>query len=138
MKNIVERSGSKWMSKPSKPDRSGSMGDSVGRLINKVFPLLFSNLNYDLSSQIHLITFDDEVNYYDTKVESLADLMISSGGQTFMAPAVAELQRLFGSLKNLSQNKAVRLLTISDGLVHDPSRVKSEAQKLVEFLESFS
>jgi hypothetical protein len=114
-------------------DRSGSMGSEVPRVINEIIPKSLTKLFYDNEQVIHIITFDNATEYFCETIKTFRTMEISSKGGTIMEPAIKKLQEL---LATLSYNKPIRLLTISDGQVHDRVKVLSAAGDLVKFLEN--
>ena len=114
-------------------DRSGSMGPNVARVVNEILPRFLSKLFYDSNQVIHLITFDTDTELFSTSVKMLETLKIASRGGTLMMQAVIKLQEL---LETFDYIKPIRLLTISDGQVHDRVNVQSAANELVEFLKN--
>lgn len=97
-------------------DRSGSMDWQVQRLVKRIFPMLFNILSYKPESLIHLIAFDDQVEFYKITMNQLQQLSISARGGTYMTPAVRKCHEFF---QILDSKNPVRLLTISDGIVAD-------------------
>ena len=60
-------------------DKSGSMGSYVNDILTRVFPKVYDKLNFPGNKEIHLLTFDDKVNYYSY----LLDLSPSAIGINF-------------------------------------------------------
>ncbi|CAF3331798.1 unnamed protein product [Rotaria sp. Silwood2] len=116
-------------------DRSGSMGNSVPRFVNKILPDIFTSLNYSDNDIITLITFDSSPNKYTIPIKKLSSFTIKCQGQTFMAPGIT-------MLTNFIRNElpkdchALRLLTISDGEVHDQSEVQIAATQLTSLVKN--
>lgn len=117
-------------------DSSGSMGKDAGRLVNEVFPLFLKKLSYGPSQTIHLITFDSASCSYKSTVDGLKSLKINSGGYTYMRPAVTKCKELLNSLyqDNVEKRKPIRLLTISDGAIHDAQQTAEFTQQLYDFV----
>lgn len=113
-------------------DRSGSMGSNVELIVNNILPHFLSKLFYDDNQVVHLITFDTDTELFSTNIKMLETMKIASRRGTVMTPAVVKLQEL---LKTFDCIKPIRLLTISDGQVHDCVNVQSSASQLVEFLK---
>lgn len=114
-------------------DRSGSMCDNVAKITNKVLPIVFENLSYDPNSEIHLITFDSDVEVYTVNIKGLQNLPIDCRGCTNMAGAVKEFHELFTTFDD---NQPIRLLTISDGEVHDEGEVIEAGAELSKLVSS--
>ncbi|CAF4880464.1 unnamed protein product [Rotaria sp. Silwood1] len=116
-------------------DRSGSMGNSVPRFVNEILPLIFKSLNYDNNDIITLITFDSTPNKYTIPIKQLADYKIKCQGQTFMAPGITMLTQFIRNELPKDCN-ALRLLTISDGEVHDQNQVQTAAAQLTSLIKN--
>lgn len=116
-------------------DRSGSMGNSVPRFVNQILPDIFKSLNYANNEIITLITFDSNPNRYPIAVKDLAGFSIKCQGQTFMAPGIELLTKFIRN--DLSKDcHSLRLLTISDGEVHDQANVQTQAARLASLIKN--
>lgn len=115
-------------------DRSGSMGNSVQRITNQVLPIFFSQLNYRPHDIIHLITFDSYCELLTQRVSDFAKLPLKCRGSTNMTLAVHKFKDLFSTF---DLNTPVRVLTISDGVVDNPSGTKQAGDDLAKFLSKF-
>ncbi|CAF3550969.1 unnamed protein product [Rotaria sp. Silwood1] len=116
-------------------DRSGSMGNFVGRFVNRILPRIFKTLDYANDQIITLITFDDNANKYTIPVKELSKFKIQSQGCTYMAPAISMLiQTILIELP--TDCRALRLLTISDGDVADQDQVQTEAIQLTSLIKN--
>ncbi|CAF1103902.1 unnamed protein product [Didymodactylos carnosus] len=116
-------------------DRSGSMGNSVPRFVNRILPQIFKTLDYAKDDIITLITFDSDTNRYAIPVKQLDNYSIKCQGRTFMAPAISMLTRII-TTELPKDCHALRLLTISDGEVHDQTQVQTEAARLTSLLKN--
>lgn len=114
-------------------DRSGSMDQSVYKIVHKILPKFFENLSYDPDTTVHLIAFESTTKVHKIKVGDFKDMKMFSAGGTLMAPAVAELHKLFEHFQ--STVTSLRILTISDGMVEDQQQTKELGGKLAEFAE---
>ncbi|KAG5667535.1 hypothetical protein PVAND_015514 [Polypedilum vanderplanki] len=114
-------------------DCSGSMGSSVSKIINNVFPKFFELLSYDPQDEFHLIAFNDSTTLYKIKINELQDFKLDAEGGTLMAPAVTELHKLFTEFNN-KKVTALRILTISDGEIWDQHETKKLGEKLEDFM----
>jgi hypothetical protein len=113
-------------------DRSGSMGQAVGRMVNEIIPKSLTKLSYDNLQVVHLITFDTVTELFSESIRNFrTKTTIGSRGGTVMTPAINKLEELF---KTFDYIKPIRLLTISDGQVHDRANVQTAAGNLVKFL----
>ena len=106
-------------------DRSGSMGSQVETLVNDYIPDLMTRLGYE---RISLITFDTfpEV-FHSMTVEKLRSCGIRSRGCTYFERAIDQLTVM---LKK-SNSTCFRVLTISDGLMHDCNSAAKRASQVV-------
>ncbi|KAG5666642.1 hypothetical protein PVAND_014658 [Polypedilum vanderplanki] len=112
-------------------DRSGSMGNSVYKIVHSILPKFFELLSYDPESSFHLIAFESRTKLHKIKIDDLKNFKMFSAGGTQMAPAVEELHKLFTEFND--QNvKALRVLTVSDGEVWDQTETKNLGDKLAE------
>ena len=93
-------------------DISGSMGYNVNRIITKILPNMLTKLNYLDDDIIHLITFEDIVEYHPMTKKQLEKSTIRSMRDDDMREA-------FNVLDNIIHTKQTcfRILTISDGYV---------------------
>ena len=93
-------------------DISGSMDYNVNRIITKILPNMLTKLNYQDDDIIHLITFEDIVEYHPMTKKQLEKSTIRSMRDDDMREA-------FNVLDNIIHTKQTcfRILTISDGNV---------------------
>lgn len=118
-------------------DRSGSMGDAVERIVKQVLPKFFSNLQCQASDSFHLIAFDDEIEYYELKVEELSDFDMCARDGTYMYETVTKLSELF-QIFHEKNVELLRILTISDGEISDTAETIRAADKLAKFVNKFN
>lgn len=116
-------------------DRSGSMGDFVPRFVNRILPNIFRILNYDNNDVITLITFDSTPNKYTMSIQEMKNFKIKCQGQTYMAPGIKTLTDFIRHELPKTYH-ALRLLTISDGEVHDPNPVQTAATQLASLIKN--
>ncbi|AYV83841.1 MAG: hypothetical protein Hyperionvirus12_38 [Hyperionvirus sp.] len=109
-------------------DVSGSMGDNVQKMITDVIPKTFLNLGYKATDQITLITFHNKATTYHTAIENFAKSTIKADGGTYMVGAITHLKNY---LTTAAASKHLRILTISDGALHDQDLTVTESAKLV-------
>ena len=95
-------------------DISGSMGYNVNRIITKILPNMLTKLNYLDDDIIHLITFEDIVEYHPMTKKQLENSTIEDEGGTYMRGVFDELSNII-----LTKQTCFRILTISDGDVSD-------------------
>ena len=116
-------------------DRSGSMGNSVPRFVHQILPSIFKSLNYADNDPIILITFDSTPNKYTIPVRQLGTFSIKCQGQTYMAPGITTLTQFIRN--ELSKDcHSLRILTISDGEVHDQENVQTQAAQLAALIKN--
>lgn len=113
-------------------DRSGSMGNSVQKIVQKVLPEFFYNLQYDRKTVISLIAFECQTTLHKIMIGDLNRNTMRCAGGTNMAGAVENLERLFKVFKTKSVN-FLRILTISDGEIFDGIETKKLGDKLAEY-----
>ena len=112
-------------------DRSGSMGESVENIVNNVLPKFFELLSYDPETVIYLIAFETSTKVHKIKVGDFIKFRMFCEGCTSMAPAIAELHKLFEEFQ--ASVKSLRIVTISDGEVDDQAATKELGDKLAEY-----
>ena len=110
-------------------DKSGSMGSYFNYIISKSIPNVLNSLGYK-NKKIHLITFDDKAYYFNIYQSDLKKLNLNSGGRTYMSKSYEILEEKFNSLKKECNN--LRILAISDGILHDQKETQQKGQLLYE------
>ena len=75
-------------------DISGSMGYNVNRIITKILPNMLTKLNYLDDDIIHLITFEECVEYHQMTKKQLENSTICSRGGTGMSGVFDELSNI--------------------------------------------
>ena len=106
-------------------DRSGSMGQSYTKIFQKVMPLLLDKINYPQNKKVHFITFDSEIeNRQITKEQFLNPNHESARGCTYMQNVFSELEKII-----TNPNSAYRILTLSDGDLHDSPQTSEKASE---------
>ena len=104
-------------------DRSGSMGQSYTKLFTKIIPLLLEKINYPTNKKVHFITFDSEIEYRKlTKNEFTNAENEYARGCTYMHGVFDELEKIL-----VKQDSAYRILTLSDGDLHDSRETSNKA-----------
>jgi hypothetical protein len=120
---------------PTKPqfivvlDRSGSMRDSVRRIVTEILPIMFNHLSYDMTDKIHLLTFSDDDEYHLLPIDQLTSMTTFDQGGTCMFPAVRRLTEIFQQLQEQATD-TLRILAISDGLISDQDKTEEAAGEL--------
>ena len=118
-------------------DISGSMGQEVPRMVNKIIPTVLNDINgAKASNTATLITFSskNDVNVYTGDSSYISKLNLYANGCTYMSSAIDKLSDMI--INNTINNKIVRLLSISDGELHDQDDTMKSAEKLKKLLES--
>ena len=114
-------------------DVSGSMGQTVPRFVNIILPNLLQKL--DITSSINLITFSDEVKIYKGDYNYFSTLELKAYGCTYMNKAIDELEKIF---EKINKKTNIRILSISDGELHDQEQTVEKASNLYnKFKEYF-
>ena len=117
-------------------DISGSMGNQVERFVQKIIPGVAKNLNgSNISNTVTLITFESQgsVNVYESDFMDISQLKnIRCMGCTYMAQAVDKFYDMI--LNKKFENKIYRILTLSDGELHDQDSTMKSADKLKQLL----
>ena len=117
-------------------DVSGSMGEQVPRFVQKIIPRILNNIYKSNSSySITLITFScfGDLNIYEGNSEQISKYNIYADGGTYMAQAVDVLYEMI--LNKKYENKIYRILTLSDGELHDQENTMESADKLKKLLQ---
>jgi hypothetical protein len=97
-------------------DVSGSMTNYVKKIITQYLPNTLMKLKYDICNDlITLITFSEKSNVFNCSISSLKSSTQGSEGCTYMKPAINNLRKVITE----SSLKQFRILTISDGELHD-------------------
>lgn len=112
-------------------DISSSMGNNVKRIITKILPEALINAGYGPSDVIELITFDSVVEHHTLTVSGMQRSNIRCRGATQMTGAIRKLSEIF--LKNNGEN--TRIVTISDGDLHDQASTIETSNRLAKIIE---
>lgn len=115
-------------------DRSGSMGNNVERLVNRVLPQLFERLQYAAQDPITLFAFDNEARTVESTVQELKQVRMVAGGATHMSTALHCLNSWLHERVRQHDRRPIRVLTISDGDVHDMSEVLALAPQIAAYI----
>ncbi|XP_037047523.1 uncharacterized protein LOC119082194 [Bradysia coprophila] len=115
-------------------DISGSMGSQVARFVRQIIPLVMSKLGYAECYHINLITFHDNAETFHLTSRELKASNLTNTGSTRFAPAITALRTILNGFAKNYPNEPMRVLTISDGDIHDHDEAAIETKKLVEFL----
>ena len=106
-------------------DRSGSMGQYYTKIFKKVMPLLLEKIHYPQNKQVHFITFDSKIEY--RKIDKNGFLNSeneNARGCTYMSGVFQELEKIL-----INQNSSYRILTLSDGDLHDSKDTSNRASE---------
>jgi hypothetical protein len=117
-------------------DVSGSMGYEVPRMVQIIIPEMIKRLNINSSDNITLITFAsfNDVNVYTGNATYISNLNLNASGCTYMSCAIDKLYEMIKN--NEINNKILRILSISDGELHDQDSTMNSAEKLKQLLQS--
>jgi hypothetical protein len=115
-------------------DKSGSMGKCFIDIITKYIPDALNKLGYG-EKKVHLITFDNDINYYSISNSELLKFNSQSAGQTYLSKSFYVLRNIF-DITNGKCNH-FRLLIISDGCLADQKDTKYSGEKFYEHLKIF-
>lgn len=113
-------------------DRSGSMGSEVAKLINIIIPTSLRGLGYTDEDIITLITFDsvDSSQILSITIPEMEKSTIKSRGTTYFKPALVNLL----TMVKQSMDTRLRILTISDGAMHDIGNATEYSSKIAKIL----
>ena len=104
-------------------DRSGSMGQFYTKIFQKVMPLLLEKIHYPQNKKVHFITFDSNIESRKlTKEEFMNPGKENARGCTYMQGVFQELEKIISN-----QNLSYRILTLSDGELHDRLETSNKA-----------
>ena len=115
-------------------DKSGSMGKFFIDIITKYIPDALNKLGYG-EKKVHLITFDNDINYYSISNSELLKFNSQSAGQTYLSKSFYVLRNIF-DITNGKCNH-FRLLIISDGCLADQKDTKYSGEKFYEQYKNF-
>ena len=106
-------------------DRSGSMGQFYTKIFQKVMPLLLEKIHYPQNKKVHFITFDSNIESRKlTKEEFMNPGKENARGCTYMQGVFQELEKIISN-----QNLSYRILTLSDGELHDSRETSNKASE---------
>ena len=106
-------------------DRSGSMGQFYTKIFQKVMPLLLEKIHFPQNKKVHFITFDSDI---ESRKLTKEDFMNPKGenarGCTYMNGVFKQLDTII-----VNPNLSYRILTLSDGELHDSSETSNKASE---------
>ncbi len=106
-------------------DRSGSMGQYYTKIFAKVMPLLLEKIHYPQNKKVHFITFDSSIEYRTIdKNGFLNPVNEKPRGCTYMHGVFEKLDKII-----TNQNSSYRILTLSDGELHDSRETSNTASE---------
>ena len=108
-------------------DQSGSMGDSVPKIVNKIIPKVLTNLSDQTNAT--LITFSEESAVYSGDKDYFSNLELTAYGCTYMSKALEQLNLI---IENLEYGSSLRILVISDGELHDQEEAIELSSNIAE------
>ena len=108
-------------------DQSGSMGQSVPKIVNVIIPMLLNKITNQKTAT--LITFSDSSQVYTGDCEYFSKLDLKANGCTYMSRALEQLENI---LTNLEEGVSIRILAFSDGELHDQEQTMQLSSKIAE------
>ena len=115
-------------------DVSGSMGQTVQRIVQQELPIFVATMGYKPDDMITIIAFETGTKTYEIRVRELPVLPLGALGGTYMTAAVIALEHaLLRSIQE--QVQAVRLITLTDGEVMDQPLALARANAMRRRLE---
>lgn len=114
-------------------DVSGSMGSHVNKIITKYIPDTLYKLGFHPDNdKITLITFSQYSMVHECSGNMLRTFRNGPEGVTYMSPAIAHLK----SIITHSTQKQFRILTISDGDLHDQANTLLATTSLADQIKN--
>ena len=108
-------------------DQSGSMGQSVPKIVNIIIPMIMNKLQNQ--SDATLITFHDHSEVYTGNAEYFSKLDMRALGCTYMSYALDQLETY---LNNLEEGISLRILAFSDGDLHDQDKTMKRSSEIAD------
>jgi hypothetical protein len=102
------------------------MGENVAILVRSVLPKVFRDLGYAEDDVITIVSFSTKTHVNKYKVSELETSGLVKRNATHMTPGLTELERIITS----SSSTNIRLLTISDGQLHDQEKAATYASSM--------
>ena len=106
-------------------DKSGSMDESVPKIVNKLIPKIINYLN--IETDVTLITFHDNSEIYKGDAHFFKELNLEAYGSTYMCYALNQLEHY---LTKLSPGTSLRILVFSDGDLHDQDEAMERSSEI--------
>ena len=108
-------------------DQSGSMGNSVPKIVNVIIPMILNKIANQQKAT--LITFNNSSEVYSGDADYFSKLKLYADGGTYMSKALEQLEKIFG---NLEEGISLRILAFSDGDLHDQVETMELSSKISE------
>ena len=108
-------------------DQSGSMGQSVPKIVNVIIPMILNKLHNQ--SDATLITFHDNSEIYTGNAEYFSKLDMRALGCTYMCYALNQLESY---LSKLEEGVSLRILVFSDGDLHDQDQTMKRSSEIAD------
>ena len=112
-------------------DVSGSMGQNVERIIRNYLPAALTKVGFKPDDQVTIITFSSDSHVYKLRVSELPTNTLKAYGGTYMATGIRNLRTQLST----SEMQKFRILTISDGALHDTATAMSVSSELSAFVK---
>lgn len=120
-------------------DRSGSMGQQVPRLVNTIIPSFLESINYPSNRKITIFAFDDELLTINETIGGLKKYEICAGDTTYMQHALFGFENyilnIIKASRKSNDSKNLRILSISDGDIHDKKETVNLSTKIAKLLK---
>jgi hypothetical protein len=111
-------------------DVSASMGSAVRLVIREILPRVLKKMGYSDSDTIKLITFSQQSRVTTQTISSLRNSNQGTESCTYMSPAIENLRYLMKT----SPNNRFRIISISDGMLHDQNNAVNESTRLAQIV----
>jgi len=111
-------------------DVSASMGSAVRLVIREILPRVLEKMGYNDSDTIKLITFSQQSKVTTQTISSLRNSHQSTESCTYMSPAIENLRYIMQT----SPNKRFRIISISDGMLHDQNNAVNASTRLAQIV----
>lgn len=115
-------------------DVSGSMGQNVTRTVRDYIPNALEKAGYSNTDVFYLITFSSTSSVYKYTLNDFRASHLGCQGSTLMKPGIEEIRKLTIS----SNNRMIRIITISDGELQDQHETFDAASKLASYMKELN
>jgi len=112
-------------------DVSASMGSAVNKIITTYLPNALEKLGYGSDDTVKIITFSNQSKIMNLNLSQMRMSINSYEGATYMTPAIYNLRNVI----SYSKHSQFRILSISDGALHDQREAVTSSASLAEVLK---